>query len=62
MTSAGAGALPSVVGSLCDSCHFVDEKMPFLRDETRKRRLPHAGRRAHGPVRDPSPARAHDRA
>jgi len=31
MTSAGPGA------SACDSCHFVDEKMAFLRDETRKR-------------------------
>lgn len=31
MTSAGAGA------SMCDNCHFVDEKMVFLREETRKR-------------------------
>ena len=32
MTGAGAGG-----GTVCDSCHFVDEKMQFLRDETRKR-------------------------
>jgi uncharacterized protein len=31
MTAAGAGA------SICDTCHFVDEKMSFLRDETQKR-------------------------
>ncbi|MBA3888526.1 MAG: radical SAM protein [Acidobacteria bacterium] len=31
MTSAGAGA------SICDSCNFLDEKMSFLRDETKKR-------------------------
>jgi len=31
MTSAGAGA------GMCDNCHFVDEKMAFLREETRKR-------------------------
>ena len=31
MTSAGAG------GSACDTCHFVDEKLAFLREETRKR-------------------------
>ena len=34
MTSAGGGVgRPSV----CDSCHFVDEKMAFLREETKKR-------------------------
>jgi uncharacterized protein len=32
MTSAGAGG-----SSPCDNCHFVDEKMSFLRDETKKR-------------------------
>ena len=37
MTSAGAGTGGS---SVCDSCHFVDEKMQFLRDETRKRGFP----------------------
>ena len=37
MTSAGAG---TSVGSACDSCHFVDEKMTFLRSETRKRGFP----------------------
>jgi len=37
MTSAGAGAGASRASSgPCDSCHFVDEKMSFLRDETRK--------------------------
>src|SRR5687768_10758056 len=43
MTSAGAGGgVGSGVGSSkassgpCDSCHFVDEKMTYLRDETRK--------------------------
>jgi uncharacterized protein len=34
MTSAGGGT------SVCDSCHFVDEKMAFLRDETKKRGFP----------------------
>lgn len=34
MTSAGAGGGRS--SSACDSCHFVDEKMSFLREETRK--------------------------
>ena len=32
MTSAGSGG-----GSPCDSCHFLDEKMSFLREETKKR-------------------------
>ena len=40
MTSAGAGKLPGVGGSMCDSCHFVDEKMAYLRDETRRRGFP----------------------
>jgi uncharacterized protein len=31
MTSAGGGT------SICDSCNFVDEKMAFLREETKKR-------------------------
>jgi uncharacterized protein len=35
MTSAGAGGGQKSSGP-CDSCHFVDEKMSFLRDETRK--------------------------
>jgi uncharacterized protein len=34
MTSAGAGGGRSSSGP-CDSCHFVDEKMSFLREETR---------------------------
>jgi len=40
MTSAGAGKLSGVGGSMCDSCHFVDEKMAYLRDETRRRGFP----------------------
>jgi uncharacterized protein len=42
MTSAGAGQLPGTNSgaSMCDSCHFVDEKMAFLRDETRRRGFP----------------------
>lgn len=35
MTSAGAGGGSKSAGP-CDSCHFVDEKMSFLRAETRK--------------------------
>ncbi len=37
MTSAGAGAGAARASSSgpCDSCHFVDEKMSFLREETR---------------------------
>ena len=31
MTSAGGGT------SICDSCNFLDEKMSFLREETKKR-------------------------
>jgi len=38
MTTAGAGN--NIGGSVCDSCHFVDEKMAFLRDETRRRGFP----------------------
>ena len=39
MTSAGAGASKKGT-SVCDSCHFVDEKMSYLRSETRKRGFP----------------------
>ena len=35
MTSAGTG-----VARVCDSCNFVDEKMAFLREETKKRGFP----------------------
>ena len=35
MTSAGAGG-----GSTCDNCSFLDEKMAFLREETRRHGLP----------------------
>jgi uncharacterized protein len=38
MTSAGAGG--GKTSTPCDSCHFVDEKMSFLRDETRRRGFP----------------------
>src|SRR5688572_12976918 len=38
MTSAGAGSPTG--SSVCDSCHFLDEKMSFLRAETRKRGFP----------------------
>ena len=37
MTSAGAGG---TLSSACDSCHFVDEKMSFLRAETRRHGFP----------------------
>jgi uncharacterized protein len=40
MTTAGAGGGRSQAASACDTCHFVDEKMSFLRDETRKRGFP----------------------
>jgi uncharacterized protein len=40
MTSAGAGAGVSRSGSACDTCHFLDDKMSFLREETRKRGFP----------------------
>ena len=35
MTSAGTGAT-----SACDNCHFLDEKMTFLREETLRRGFP----------------------
>src|SRR5207344_1442222 len=35
MTSVGDGG-----ASVCDSCDFLDDKMTFLRDETRKRGFP----------------------
>jgi uncharacterized protein len=38
MTSAGAGG--GRQSTPCDSCHFVDEKMSFLREETRKYGFP----------------------
>ena len=34
MTSAGSGTSSA---SVCDTCNFLDEKMSFLRDETKKR-------------------------
>lgn len=36
MTSAGAGG----AASPCDTCEFLDDKMAFLRDETKRRGLP----------------------
>ena len=38
MTIAGAGGVKA--SSPCDSCHFVDETMGFLREETKKRGFP----------------------
>jgi uncharacterized protein len=41
MSVAGAGTQANRLGgSPCDTCHFVDETMGFLRDETRKRGFP----------------------
>ncbi len=40
MTSAGAGAGVGKGASACDTCHFLDEKMSFLREETLKRGFP----------------------
>jgi uncharacterized protein len=40
MTSAGAGGGRDKAASACDTCHFVDEKMSYLREETRKRGFP----------------------
>ena len=40
MTSAGAGGGVGKSGSACDTCHFLDDKMSFLREETRKRGFP----------------------
>ena len=39
MTVAGAGGV-SKGASACDTCHFVDETMGFLREETKKRGFP----------------------
>jgi len=39
MTTAGAGG-GRASSSPCDSCHFADEKMSFLREETRKYGFP----------------------
>jgi len=38
MTVAGAGGTKAA--SACDTCHFVDETMGFLREETKKRGFP----------------------
>jgi uncharacterized protein len=42
MTGAGAGSNVGTTagGGMCDSCNFVDEKMEFLRSETRKHGFP----------------------
>lgn len=39
MTAAGSGVGKSG-SSVCDNCHFVDEQMNFLREETEKRGFP----------------------
>lgn len=36
----GRGRTPDRPTSACDSCHFADDKMAFLRDETRRRGFP----------------------
>ena len=58
MTIAGAGGTKA--SSPCDSCHFVDETMGFLREETKKRGFADHRRRPHGAVRDPPQARPDD--
>jgi uncharacterized protein len=40
MTVAGAGSRPGHAADVCGSCHFVDETMGFLREETKKRGFP----------------------
>jgi uncharacterized protein len=40
MTSAGAGAGAGSGSGMCDSCHFVEEKMSFLLEETRRHGFP----------------------
>jgi uncharacterized protein len=40
MTASGSGGSTGLAASACDSCHFVDEQMQFLRDETRRRGFP----------------------
>jgi uncharacterized protein len=40
MTSAGPSVGTGTRGQTCDTCHFLDEKMSFLREETRKRDFP----------------------
>ena len=57
MTAAGAGG----GGSPCDTCHFLDEKMSFLRGGNKETRFPDAGRCPYGPVRDPRETHIHGR-
>jgi uncharacterized protein len=43
MTAAGTGSNGASTGlgaSICDTCHFLDEKMSFLREETKRRGFP----------------------
>jgi uncharacterized protein len=44
MTAAGSGSplagLPARAASACDTCHFADDTLSFLRSETRKRGFP----------------------
>ena len=56
MTSAGTG-----VARVCDSCNFVDDKMSFLREETKKRGFKTSDGVHNGPVRNPQGARPHHR-
>jgi uncharacterized protein len=37
MTAAGSGIGSGKAASVCDNCHFVDEHMTYLREETEKR-------------------------
>ena len=40
MTAAGSGIGSGKASSICDNCHFVDEQMNYLREETEKRGFP----------------------
>ena len=40
MTAAGSGVGSGKASSVCDNCHFVDEQMIHLMEETRKRGFP----------------------
>jgi uncharacterized protein len=40
MTTAGSGSAGTRGGSVCDRCHFADEKMAWLREETKRRGFP----------------------
>jgi uncharacterized protein len=40
MTAAGSGINTGKASSVCDSCHFVDDQMIYLMEETQKRGFP----------------------